>query len=184
MDTIKIVGVAGSLRKMSINRSLLNALKETAPKEVSFEILEMGDLPLFNQDAEMANYPKEAQALKDKIAAAHGAVIVTPEYNRSIPGVLKNFLDWTSRPYGKNAWAKKVVGVTGASGGAIGTALAQYHLKQILLYLDARVLGQPELYVNNAGQKINEQGVLTDAATKEHIVKFWNAFLAEVRRGA
>ncbi|HEX4104077.1 MAG TPA: NAD(P)H-dependent oxidoreductase [Candidatus Paceibacterota bacterium] len=183
MDKIKFVGIAGSLRKASINKALIGAVKGLAPAEVSFEILEMGNLPLFDQDVEMANYPKEAQALKDKIVAAQGAIIATPEYNRSIPGVLKNFLDWTSRPYGHNAWAGKVVGVTGASGGAIGTALAQYHLKNILLYLNARVLGQPELYVNNAGQKISEQGVLTDVATKEHIAKFWEALLAEVRRG-
>jgi chromate reductase, NAD(P)H dehydrogenase (quinone) len=183
MEKTKIVGVAGSLRKMSINRALLNAIKEAAPADVSFEILEIGDLPLFNQDME-ASYPKEAQALKDKIMAAQGVVVVTPEYNRSIPGVLKNFIDWTSRPYGKSAWAGKVVGVTGASGGAIGTALAQYHLKQILLYLDAHVLGQPELYVNNAGQKIGEHGALTDAGTKEHIVKFWGALLHEARRSA
>jgi chromate reductase, NAD(P)H dehydrogenase (quinone) len=184
MDKIKIVGVVGSLRKASVNRSLMNAIIEGKPENVSFELLEIGNLPLFNQDVEMANYPAEAQAAKDKIKAADGVIIATPEYNRSIPGVLKNFTDWTSRPYGHSAWPGKVVGVTGASGGPIGTALAQYHLKQILLYLNAKPLGQPEFYMNDSGKKIDEKGVVTDASTKEHITKFWTAILHEIRPGA
>jgi chromate reductase len=184
MQTITIVGIVGSLRKASINRFLMNAVKQMAPQGVTVELLEIGNLPLFDQDREMNDYPKEAQALKDKILAANGALIATPEYNRSVPGVLKNAIDWTSRPYGKNAWAGKTVGVMGASGGAIGTALAQYHLKQILQYLDARVLGQPEFYLGGAVAKFDASGVLTDETTKEHIKKFWDVFLKQIEKNS
>ncbi len=174
---MNIVGIIGSLRKGSYNRSLMNAVRAMAPDGVVFTILEIGDLPLFNQDVEVAAFPKEAQVLKDKIKAADGIIIATPEYNRSIPGVLKNAIDWTSRPYGASAWTGKHVAVMGASGGTLGTALAQSHLRQILIYLDTRLMGQPEFYLGEIAKKIDESGALVDAATKEHILKFWQTFL-------
>ncbi len=181
MNSIKIVGIIGSLRKGSLNRMLVNAIKELAPQGMTVEIAEIGNLPLFNQDLE-ANFPKEAQELKDKISAADSVIIATPEYDRSVPGVLKNALDWTSRPYGQSAWPGKVVAVVGASGGAIGTAVAQSHLKQILLYLDARVLGQPEFYLGGAVGKFDKDGKLTDETTKERIAKLLDVLGEKIRQ--
>ncbi len=180
---ITAVGIVGSLRKNSYNRSLMNAVKEMAPEGVTLEIFEIGNIPLFNQDREAADYPKEAQALKDKIRAAEGVIIATPEYNRSIPGVLKNAIDWTSRPYGASAWPGKHVATMGATGGSIGTAVAQSHLRQILTYLNTRIMGQPEFYLGEVAKKLDANGVLTDPGTKEQIAKFWGAFLKEIRGG-
>lgn len=182
MSNISIVGIIGSLRKNSYNRSLMNAVKELAPDGVTFEIAEIGEIPLYNQDVEAAAFPVVVQALKDKIMAADGVIIATPEYLRSIPGVLKNTLDWTSRPSGKGAWGGKTVGVVGATGGAIGTAVAQSHLKQILLDLGARVMGQPEFFLGEVTKKLDAEGLLVDASTKEHIGKFWDAFIKDVAR--
>lgn len=178
---MNIVGIVGSLRKGSYNRSLMNAVKAMAPEGVTFMILEIGDLPLFNQDVEAAGFPKEARALKDQIAAADGIVIATPEYNRSVPGVLKNAIDWTSRPYGASAWTGKHVAVMGATNGALGTAIAQSHLRQVLIYLDARIMGQPEFYLGEFTKKFDADGALTDQATKDRILKFWDAFLKDIR---
>ena len=173
----KIVGIVGSLRKDSYNKHLMVAVKLMAAEkaDMDVEIVDIGNLPLFNQDLEAA-FPKVAQDLKDKIKAADGIVIATPEYNRSIPGVLKNAIDWVSRPYGANAIAGKPVLVLGASGGPIATALAQYHLKQVLLYLDAKLSGQPEFFLGAAQDKFDKNGVLTDASTKDHILKSLQVF--------
>ncbi len=133
---------------------------------MKIEIVSIGDLPLYNQDDEAA-YPEAAQALKDKVAAADGIIIATPEYNRSVSGVLKNAIDWLSRPYGKNSFARKPVLVAGVSVGKIGTAVAQSHLKQILVYLDAEVIGQPELYLGPSGELFGEDGSLANDSTKE-----------------
>lgn len=179
MNNAKIIGLIGSLRKGSFNRMLMEATKQLAPQGVMVEIAEIGNLPLFNQDFE-ANYPKEAQELKDKIRAADSVIIATPEYNRSIPGVLKNALDWTSRPYGQSVWPGKPVAVMGASGGPIGTALAQAHLKQILLYLDANVLGQPEFFLGGAPGKFDKDGKLIDEATKQHIAKLFEVLARKI----
>lgn len=127
---------------------LIKALAKLTPEEMQIEIAEIGDIPIYNQDDEAA-FPATAQALKDKIEKADGIIIATPEYNRSIPGVLKNAIDWASRPWGKNSFARKPVLVAGVSVGKIGTAVAQSHLRQIMLHLDAYVIGQPELYLTN-----------------------------------
>lgn len=164
------VAISGSLREKSFNTSLLKAAQEVLPSEATIEILSIKDIPLYNQDLE-ANYPIVVQKIKDKIKNADGIIFATPEYNRSVPGVLKNVIDWVSRPYGTNAFAGKLVLLLGASPGAIGTAVAQSHLKEILLYLDMKVIGQPEFYLGGASQKFNEQGVLTDEVTKEHLRK-------------
>jgi chromate reductase len=161
----KIIAISGSLKKSSYNTVLLNEIKTFVP---NLEILSIGDLPLFNEDLE-ANFPPAATELKQKIEAADAIIFATPEYNRSIPGVLKNAIDWASRPWGKNSFRNKKVLVMGASIGPIGTALAQYDLKKIMLYLGALVVPE-EVYVNMAGSKFTD-GVLTDADTKNHLVK-------------
>ncbi len=160
---------------------LVRVIQELVPEGMTVEIAEIGNLPLYNQDLE-ASYPKEAQELKDKIRAADGVIIATPEYNRSVPGVLKNAIDWTSRPYGQSAWPGKVVAVVGASGGAIGTAVAQSHLKQILLHLDARVIGQPEFFLGGAVARFDKDGKLTDETTKEHIAKLLGVLGEKIRQ--
>lgn len=149
---------------------LLKEFSKLAPEGMQIEIVEIGNLPLYNSDDE-ATFPATAQALKDKIAAADGLIIATPEYNRSISGVLKNTIDWVSRPYGKNSFARKPVLVAGVSGGKIGTAVAQSHLRQIMLHLDADIVGQPELYLGPASEMFDEEGDITDDSTKELLTK-------------
>jgi len=146
MSTYQIAVIVGSLRKDSFNRKFANALVKLAPAEFSFKQVEIGDLPLYNQD-EDGNQTASVQRLKAEIAAAQGLLFVTPEYNRSMPGVLKNALDNASRPYGQSAWAGKPAGVIGVSVGAAGTALAQQHLRNVLAYLDVPTLGQPEAFI-------------------------------------
>ena len=167
---MNIIAISGSLRKGSYNTMLLKEFSKLAPEGMQIEILEIGNLPLYNSDDE-ATYPEEAQALKDKIAAADGLIVATPEYNRSIPGVLKNAIDWVSRPYGKNSFAKKPILVAGVSGGKIGTAVAQNHLRQIMLHLDADIIGQPELYLGPAKEIFDEEGNIISDSTKELLTK-------------
>lgn len=177
MTTYNILAFSGSLRKDSYNTALVRAFKERAPEGVTIEIAEIGNLPLYDQDAE-AEFPTLAMELKAKIEAADAILIATPEHNRSVPSALKNAIDWTSRPWGKNSWATKPVFVCGASIGAIGTALAQYHLKQVLNYLNVRVLGQPEFYLGMAQSKFDAAGKLTDEDTLAHIDSSFAAFTA------
>jgi chromate reductase len=164
----KFIAISGSLRKDSLNTHLLKAAVEIASADSQIEIVDISRLPLFNEDLE-TEFPKVVQDFKDKIVASDGVIFATPEYNRSIPGVLKNAIDWASRPYGKNAFAKKSVLILGASGGPIGTAVAQSHLKQIMLYLDSRVIGQPEFYLGKAQEKFDKDGALIDEQTKDHL---------------
>lgn len=147
MRQYQIAVVVGSLRKDSLNRKLANAMVELAPSNFVFRQLEIGDLPLYNQDDD-ADPASSVRRLKSEIASSQGVIFVTPEYNRSIPGVLKNALDHASRPYGQNAWAGKPAGVLGVSVGATGTAMAQQNLRNILAYLDAPTLGQPEAFIH------------------------------------
>ncbi|WP_319585450.1 NADPH-dependent FMN reductase [uncultured Desulfobulbus sp.] len=146
MSHYQIAVIVGSLRKDSFNRTLATALAKLAPSEFTFKQVGIGDLPLYNQDDD-GNPSASVKRLKNEIAAAQGLLFVTPEYNRSIPGVLKNALDQASRPYGQSAWAGKPAGVIGISVGTIGTALAQQHLRNILAYLDVPTLGQPEAFL-------------------------------------
>ena len=157
MSDIKIAVVAGSLRADSFNRKLAGGLAKLAPAGFSFKDVQIGDLPLYNQDHDSAP-PASVQRLKAEITAAHGVLFVTPEYNRSIPGVLKNAIDHASRPYGKSAWAGKPAGVIGVSVGAAGTAMAQQHLRNILAYLDMPTLGQPEAFVHAKDGLLNADG--------------------------
>ncbi len=138
--------IVGSLRRESINRMLANAIVKLAPADFAFRQLAIGDLPLYNQDDD-ADQAAPVKRLKAEIAAAQGLLFVTAEYNRSIPGVLKNAIDHASRPYRHSSWAGKPAGVIGVSVGAIGTATAQQHLRNILAYLDVPVLGQPEAFI-------------------------------------
>ncbi len=173
-----ILAISGSLRKSSYNTALLRTFKEQAPSGTTIDIVESSDIaafPLYDQDGEAA-FPPAVTALKERIRAADGIIIATPEYNRSIPGVLKNLIDWTSRPYGKSAWAGKPVYVMGASMGPLGASLAQYALKQVMLHLDARVIGQPEFFLGTAQDKFDEAGKLTDQATKDFINSALMAF--------
>ena len=146
MSQYKIAVVIGSIRQESFNRKLALALAHLAPENFTFEHVRIDNLPLYNQDHDGKQAP-EVLKLKSEIAAAQGLLFVTPEYNRSIPGVLKNAIDHASRPYGQSAWAGKPAGVIGVSVGAIGTALAQQHLRNVLAYLDVPTLGQPEAFV-------------------------------------
>ena len=153
----QIAVLVGSLRKDSINRKLATALQRLAPSEFSFQHIEIGDLPLYNQDDD-ANPSAPVRRLKSEISAAQGLLFVTAEYNRSVPGVLKNAIDHASRPYGQSVWAGKPAGVIGASVGAIGTAMAQQHLRNILAYLDVPTLGQPEAFIHGKDGLIDAKG--------------------------
>jgi chromate reductase, NAD(P)H dehydrogenase (quinone) len=157
MSTYQIVVIVGSLRKDSFNRKMATAIVKLAPPEFSFKQVAIGDLPLYNQDDD-GNQAEPVKRLKDEIMAAQGLLFVTPEYNRSIPGVLKNALDHGSRPHGQNVWAGKPAGVLGASTGAIGTALAQQHLRNVLTYLDVPTMRQPEAYIHVREGLFDEAG--------------------------
>ena len=167
-EMIRIGGIAGSLRKASYNRATLQAALKLVPPGSTLEILNLEGIPGFSEDQEQA-FPPQAMEFKTKVKAADAILIVTPEYNYSVPGVLKNAIDWASRPHGDSAWNAKPVAVMGASPGMLGTARAQYHLRQIFVYLNMFPLNQPEVMIANATQKFDAQGVLKDAATLERI---------------
>ncbi|WP_301102371.1 NAD(P)H-dependent oxidoreductase [Propionivibrio sp.] len=157
MSQYPIAVIVGSLRRDSFNRRLADAIVKLAPAEFSFSQVQIGDLPLYNQDDD-ATPPPSVKRLKAEITAAKGLLFVTAEYNRSIPGVLKNAIDHASRPYGQSAWAGKPAGVLGVSVGAIGSALAQQHLRNILAYLDVPTLGQPEAFIQAKEGLFDEAG--------------------------
>lgn len=171
MDTqIRILGIAGSLRQQSFNRSTLREAAKLAPDGASIEIFELDGIPGFNQDEEN-NPPKKIVEFKRKIREADAILFVTPEYNYSVPGVLKNAIDWASRPYGDSAWSGKPVAVMGASIGTIGTARAQYHLRQMFVFLDMFPVNQPEVMIAGAAEKFDEEGNLKDDTAKDLIRK-------------
>jgi len=180
MNQYQIAIVVGSLRKDSVNHKLATAITKLAPSSFEFNFLSIGELPLYNQDMD-GKEPDSVNHFKNGIKAAHGLIFVTPEYNRSIPGVLKNALDHGSRPYGQNAWAGKPTGVIGASIGAIGSALAQQHLRNILAYLDAPTMGQPEAFIHIKDGFFDESGNIA-ATSKEFVQKWVNSYVAWVTR--
>ena len=157
MSQIKIAVVVGSLRKESFNKKFALALAKLAPSEFLFEHVRIDDLPLYNQDDDAAQ-SEQSLRLKSHIASVQGLLFVTPEYNRSVPGVLKNAIDHASRPYGKNSWAGKPAGVVGVSVSPVGTATAQQHLRNILAYLDVPTLGQPEAFIHHKEGLLNADG--------------------------
>lgn len=181
MDKLKILGFAGSLRKDSYNRALLRAAAEMLPDDVELEIFDLEGLPLFNQDLE-SEPTEKVKEFKAKIRAADGILIATPEYNYSIPGVLKNAIDIASRPYGGNAFNSKPLGIMGASIGNLGTARAQYHLRQSCVFLNMPVMNQPEIMVSIAQDKFDENGKLVDKETRNRLSEFIQAFTAWVRK--
>jgi chromate reductase, NAD(P)H dehydrogenase (quinone) len=178
---MKIITISGSLRKDSYNSALARALTQLAPADMLIEHAEIGDLPLYNSDLE-ATFPSEATTLKQKITAADGVIFVTPEYNRSIPGVLKNAIDWASRPYGTSAWTGKVALIMGVSVGKTGTAIGQSHLKVILLHLNMEVMGQPEVFLGPSSEIFDAANALSDAKTKELLSTALTALAQKVNR--
>ncbi|HUH38102.1 MAG TPA: NAD(P)H-dependent oxidoreductase [Spongiibacteraceae bacterium] len=179
MSQYPIAVVVGSLRRDSFNRKLATALARLAPPEFSFSQIEIGDLPLYNQDDD-ANQAESVKRLKAQIRAASGLLFVTAEYNRSVPGVLKNAIDHASRPYGDNVWAGKPAGVLGASIGAIGTAIAQQHLRTILAYLDMPTLGQPEAFIQVREGLFDESGNI-GADSRKFLQNWMDRYVAWVK---
>ncbi len=177
---MRILGIVGSLRNDSLNRKLILAAAATLPADASFELADIGSLPLYNEDLE-ADFPAAARSLKEKIRAADAVMIATPEFDRTLPAALKNALEWTSRPYGDNAWAGKNVLVMGTSSGAISSALAQYDLKKILLYLDAKLAGQPEIMIPHGGEVFGTSGEIVNEGTKTFLAGALARFAERVR---
>ena len=185
---VKILGIAGSLRRDSYNRAILRIARSLVPEDATLEIFELDSIPGFNQDDE-ASPPARVAELKAKAKEADAILFVTPEYNYSIPGVLKNAIDWASRPYGDSAWDGKPVAVMGASVGMLGTARAQYHLRQCFVFLNMYPLNQPEVMIANAAGKFDNAGNYTDEKGKELIRQLlkklvgWTRQLEKARKG-
>src|SRR3954468_14548618 len=171
--------VIGSLRKDSYNRKLANALAKLGPPDFNFKELRIGDLPLYNQDDDRSQAP-EVQRLKSELRAVDAVMFVTAEYNRSVPGVLKNAIDHASRPYGQSAWSGKPAGVIGASVGSIGTAVAQAHLRTILAYLDMPTLGQTEAYIHVKDGFFDDAGNIANADTRKFLHGWMDKYAAWV----
>jgi chromate reductase len=165
---MKILGIAGSLREGSYNRAALRAAQTLAPERVTIETFDIKGLPGFSQDDE-TNPPAQVVELKQRIRDADAILLVTPEYNYSVPGVLKNAIDWASRPYGDSAWSRKPVAIMGASVGTLGTARAQYHLRQMFVFLNMFAVNQPEVMISQAHKHFDAEGNLTDDAAKKLI---------------
>lgn len=169
-NSLRILGIAGSLRRASYNRAALRAAKACVPENATLDIFELEGIPLFNQDQEQIPPPTVVE-FKQQIRRADAILFATPEYNYSIPGVLKNAIDWASRPYGDSAWDGKPAAIMGASIGLIGTARAQYHLRQMFVFLNMFAVNQPEVMIGNAAERFDEKGNLIDKTTLELMTK-------------
>jgi chromate reductase len=156
-----ILAISGSLRKGSFNAALLRIAQSVAPDDVAIELYDYSDLPLYNGDLEAAGFPAAATRFKERILKADAILFAAPEYNYSVPGVLKNAIDWAARPFGQSAWKNKPAAVMGGGGG-LGAARSQYHLRQIAAGLDMHMLSKPEIFVSAIGTKIDAEGKLTD----------------------
>lgn len=179
---IKVLAISGSLREGSFNTNALKAAVELAPEGMEIEIFKgLGELPPFNQDSEK-DPPAIVTELKKKIREADAILFSTPEYNYSIPGVLKNAIDWGSRPYGDSAWDGKPAAIMGASGGAIATARAQYDLRKMMVFLNMFPINRPEVMIGTASDKFDESGKLTDEATRGFIKKMLTALADWTRK--
>jgi chromate reductase len=183
MTTYNIGVLVGSLRKQSLNRKMANALKGLAPEALKLEIVEIGQLPHCNADDE-ANPPQTIVDFKRRIEALDGILFVTPEYNRGVPGVLKNAIDVASRPYGKNSWSGKPTAVISVSPGALGAFGANHHLRQSFVFLDMPAMQQPEAYIGNAAALFDDKGELIHASTREFAQKYLESFARWVARHA
>jgi len=175
----KIAVLVGSLRKESFNRKMAKALIKLSPDSLALEIVEIGELPLYNQDLD-DNPPVSWVEFRQRIKKFDGVLFVTPEYNRSVPGVLKNAIDVGSRPYGKSAWDGKPGAVMSVSPGAMGGFGANHHLRQSMVFLNIPVMQQPEAYIGNATNLFDEKGDLTSDSTQEHAARFMQTFAAWV----
>lgn len=174
-EKIKVVGIAGSLREKSYNRAALRAAKKLAPDNIEVEVFDrMADIPPYNQDREN-DLPEAVVKLKKMVKAADGVLFVSPEYNYSVSGVLKNAFDWASRPYGKSAWTGKPAAIMGASSGMLGTARMQYHFRQVVVHESMPAVVESEVMIPHSADKFNERLELTDEKTKEKIVELLNA---------
>lgn len=181
MTQKNIAVIVGSLRRESFNRKMAKALMALSPDSLRLEIIEIGGLPLYNQDID-DNPPAAWTEFRERLKKVDGVLFVTPEYNRSVPGVLKNAIDVGSRPYGKNAWAGKPGAVVSVSPGAIGGFGANHHLRQSLVFLDVPAMPQPEAYIGKAGDLFDEKGGLLNESSREFAKKFMNAFAVWVER--
>lgn len=178
-SSLKIAGIAGSLRRGSYNRMLLAALGEVLPKRAALVPVEIGDLPLYNEDLNNPErLPAAVAAFKQRLSTADAVVFATPEYNYSIPGVLKNALDWASRPVAESPLRGKPAGIMGASQGAFGTVRAQLHLRHVCVFLDLHPFNVPEVLVRDPAQKFDAHGVLTDEPTRRLLQQFGEALVA------
>ena len=181
MSQYQIAVFVGSLRQDSIHRKLANAITKLAPADFSFQQIQIGDLPMYNQDEE-ANPTAAVQRLKRDIAAAQGLLFLSPEYNRSVSAVLKNAIDTASRPYGQNAWAGKPAGLLSASPGPIGGALAQQHLRNILACLDVHTLAQPEMYLQIKDDFFDEAGNIANPDTRKFLQSWMDRYVNWVKK--
>ena len=178
---VRILGIAGSLRRESYNRAALRAATQLVPEGATIETFELDGVPGFNQDEEQ-NPPAKVVELKKRVREVDAILFVTPEYNYSVPGVLKNAIDWASRPYGDSAWNGKPAAIMGASIGAIGTARAQYHLRQMMVFLNMFPVNQPEVMIGNASKRFDAEGNLTDDTTKDFIRQLLQSLVEWTRR--
>jgi len=180
-DPLLILGIAGSLREGSFNRATLRAAQGLVPAGATLEPFDIKGLPGFSQDDE-ATPPAQVVEMKKRVREADAILFVTPEYNYSVPGVLKNAIDWASRPYGDSAWTKKPVAVMGASVGTLGTGRAQYHLRQMFVFLNMFAVNQPEVMISNAHKHFDAEGRLTDEAAKKLISQLLEELVALTRQ--
>lgn len=178
---LQIAVIVGSLRKDSYNRKLALAMDKLQHPSLNLSLLKIEDIPLYNQDLD-TQLPEAVTRFKNDIAAADGVLFVTPEYNRSIPGVLKNIIDWGTRPAGQNVWAKKTIAAMGTSPGAIGTAVAQSHLRSIMVGLDAIMFGQPDVFLVYKEGLIDDDNTITVEATKAFLQNFLDRFAQNVEK--
>jgi|SRR5690554_1423140 len=172
--------IVGSLRKDSLNRKMAHALSKLAPDSLTLEIIEIGQLPLYNPDIDGDDAPEAFEAFRESIRKTDGLLFLTPEYNRSVPGSLKNALDVGSRPYGQSVWAGKPGAVISMSPGSLGAFGANHHLRQALVFLDVPAMAQPEAYIGGAAELFDDTGALVNEGTKEFMTKYMNAFEAWV----
>ncbi len=175
--SVRILGISGSLRRGAFNTSALRAAQELAPQGMTIDLLGIGDIPLYNEDVRAQGFPPAVEALRQRIKAADGLLFATPEYNYSVPGVLKNVIDWASRPP-EQPFDGKPIAIMGASGGVLGTARAQYHLRQCFIFLNGHVMNRPEVMIGQAGSKFDAEGKLTDQPTREFLAGMLTALKA------
>ena len=181
METYDVGYLVGSLSKESINRALAHALVRLAPDNLRFTEIPIGNLPLYNRDLDI-DYPPEPAALKSAVSASDAILFVTPEYNRDIPGVLKNAIDWGSRPWGTNSWNRKPTAVIGASPGKIGTAVAQQNLRSILSFCNAPQMNYPEAYLQMTPGLVSPDGEVSEPSTEEFLRDWMAQFAAFIER--